>query len=1036
MRTMRTISIVLILILGSFFQVYAQDTVSGTVYLEDSETPAVGATVKVDGTDRGAITDIDGNFEIEASDGETIVVSFVGYATQTSVVSGDSLSFTLDEDTSLDAVVVTAMGIEKEKEALGYSYDEIGEKEIENSSEDNIVNVLQGNTTGALISRTGGGPGQTSRIVIRGINTFSNDNEPLFVVDGIPIDNSSLTVGGGSVRNISNRAADINPSEIESVTVLKGGAATAIYGSRASNGAIIITTKRGTPGTSTVRFTTSYGVESVNKFPETQRVYTQGFGGVYDPNSFWPTWGPTVEEAREIDPDHPATIFNNYENAYQTGEKYSADLSFSGGTEDARYYVSGGYLNHEGTIPFSDYQKISAKVTGDFQLNDRFKVGASVQFINSGGDRVNADSFNERLTYWAPATDVNDYIKEDGTMKGYRFGGDVGNNPIYGARTNKFVDNVNRFIPNLTLNYQLNDWLSANYRVGFDHYTDFRDAYAPGPTGIADENVFENNGLGYVIQTPIKSTNFNSNAYLKFEKTFSELTTSFLVGHELLDNKYDRVTTTGNELDIYNLYNLGNAKEITTSQYKEQRREVGVFGDLQFDYGGFLYLTLTGRNDWNSTLPLNDNSTFYPSASVSWVASENLNLPEAFSYLKIRSSYGEVGKSVSPYETETVYFPQSGFPFNNENGVAINGWTRSNSAGDPNLRPEIIKTFDVGTDMNFLQNRVGVDFTWYRSKSQDLIINVPVTTSSGFSTFSGNAGSIENKGVELQLRGTPILNDDWELDMAVNFTSNQGEVIDIRDDVESISIGSFFGYAGSTASMRFEPGFEYGNIFGRSWLREGDEGDLYVDTSKPLVIGDNGFPQRGGQKILGNSQPDWFGSINTDLRWKNFRLNALIDTRQGAQKYNQMGNFHSAFGIAPYTLNRNETIVFDGVLEDGSPNTQEVWLGQGVGPDGMNYGAGYYRNHYRAITENFVEDADWWRLRNVSLTYSFPENLIQGLAKSASIGIIGYNLWLDTDYSGFDPEGIATGNSVADGFTGFNYPGSESVTLRLQVTPF
>ena len=1011
-------------------------TVSGNVYLEDSSTEAVGATVRVKGTNTGTVTGLNGEYSIEAENGSTLIVSYVGFTPQERVVDGTTQNFTLVSDTALDAVIVTAMGIEKEKEALGYSFDEVSSEQLQQSTQDNLVNALQGQTTGALISSTGGGPGQSARITIRGINTFSDDNEPLFVVDGIPIDNSTLTVGGGAVRNMSNRAADINPNDVESVTVLKGGAATAIYGSRASNGAIVITTKRGQQGKGRINFNTTFSSEKINKFPETQKVYGQGYFGEYDPNSFWPTWGASVDEVREIDPTQPSVLYNNYENAYQTGNKYTADLSFSGGSEKGTFLLSGGYLTHEGTIPFSNFEKLNFRAVGDLQVNDKVKVSANAQFINSGGDRVNADRYNESLTYWSPRVNVNDYIFEDGTMKGYRNDGKVGNNPIYGAKTNKFQDNVNRLLGNTQISYDIAPWVTANYRVGIDTYSDFRKRFAPGPTGLAGENVHEDNELGFVYETPIRRTNFNSNGYLKFNHSVGDWKATLMVGNEVLDNKYSRVTTEGNILDIYDLYHLSNAKDITTSQYEEQRREVGAYGDLSLEYKDFLYLTFTGRNDWNSTLPQDNNSTFFPSASLSYVASENLNLPEQFSYLKFRTSYAEIGKSVAPYLVETVYFPQDGFPFANENGVSVNGWTRSNQLGAPDLRPEIIKTFDIGTDIGFFNDRLGVDFTYYRSLAEDLIIDIPVTTSSGYSQFAGNAGSIENKGVEIQLTGTPVQTSDWNVNMAVNFSSNKGEVVEVSNATEEFQYGAFYGYSGSTAYMNFKKGLEYGNITGRVYKRLGDEDDIFVDTSKPIVIGADGFPVRGDSKIIGNSQPDWFGSFNTTVSYKNFSLNALFDTRQGSMKYNQMGNFLAAFGIAEYTLDRNETKVFDGVLADGTPNTKEVWLGQGIGPDGVDYGNGYYRNYYRGVTENFVEDADWWRLRNVSLSYQLPKEWLGKVAQDASIGISGYNLWLKTDYSGFDPEGIASGNSNADGFGGFNWPGSKNITFKLSVTPF
>ena len=1034
---MRNTIIVLLLVCCVTF-LYAQDTISGTVYLGDSDSPAIGATVRVEGTDRGAITDVNGDFTIEAEQGETLIVSYVGYDTETQIVDGSPLTFSLLAGNELDDIVITALGIEKEKKALGYAVSEVSEEQIKSSSQENIVDVLQGQTTGALISQTGGGPGQSSRIVVRGIGSFNGDGQPLFVVDGVPMSNNSFTVGGGSSRNVSNRAVDINPNDIESVSLLKGGAATALYGARAADGAVIITTKKGKAGQTSMNVSLSTGWEEINKYPETQTVYTQGYEGVYDAESFWPTWGPTVQEARNLDPNHRPTLFNNFENAYQTGKNHSANISFSGGSEKSTFLLSGGYVDQEGTIPFSTFERLNVKARGALELTPKFDVSASAEFVNSGGDRVDADAFNTRLVYWAPQQDVTNFQRPDGTMRPYRLQSNTGNNPIYGAKTNKFTDDVNRLIASTSLGYDLTDWMKLNYRFSVDHYSDFRLATAPAPRGIENEAIFENNGLGYVTETPIDNTWLNSNAFVTIDKSFQDIGLTFTGGTEAYSSKYKRITTNGSELDVWNLFSLNNAKEITTSSYEEESRVVGVYGDLSLDYLEKIFLGLTARNDWNSTLPKNDRTSFYPSASLSYIASEDLNLPTSFDYLKLRSSYASTARNLTPYLTNQYFFSDTSFPFTNSQGNLVTGWTRQNSKSAPDLQPERTRTFDIGTDISMFNNRLGVDFTWYKMNTIDIITPIPVTTSTGYSSFSGNAGEIENTGVELGLSGTPLINDDWQIDLNVNFTTNNGEVIDIREGVESFPYGSWYGYAGSTAYMRFEPGLPYGNIYGTTWKRLGDEDDLYVDTSKPMVIGADGFPVIGDEKIIGNSQPDWFGSLNTSIRWKNLQLSALFDTRQGSNKYNQQGNFFAAFGTAPYTLDRNDLKVFDGVLADGSPNTQEVWLGQGVGPDGRSYGAGYYRNTYRGVTEAFVEDADWFRLRNLNLTYNLPKSILQNVFEQASVSVIGYNLWLSTDYSGFDPEGsgVDPSSSIADGFSGFTYPNSRSVSLRLNVTPF
>ncbi len=1024
---------------------YAQQAITGTVTGDQGEA-LIGVSILIKGSGSGTVTDLDGDYSITAQEQDVLIFSYTGYGTVTRTVNpGETvIDVELQAGAQLDEVVVTALGISRERKALGYAVEEIDNEAIVRSQQNNLVNALQGQVAGVQVSSAGGGPGQASRIIIRGINSLdpNANNEPLFVVDGIPVSNETNDAGGGGSRNVSNRIADLNPQDIESMTVLKGGPATALYGLRAANGAIIITTKRGKAGRLSIDLTSTYGTEEVNKFPETQKTYTQGYEGVYDPNSFWPSWGPTVAEARDTAAANglprPGDLYNNFENAYVRGDQWRNTISVSGGNEKATFRTSISHLDHEGVLPFSTYQNTSFRINANYVASEKFTFGGGVNYIRSGGNRVNADRFNERLVYWAPQYDVQDYIREDGSMIGYRNEGTVGNNPVYGEATNKFIDDVDRYIGNLNFSYSPLPELSINYTVGLDQYSDFRNYFGQGSVFVGAPNFEDNlaNGNGFVTETRIRRRDVTSNINAVYTKDITPtLNLRFLAGFDAYDSNSDQVTTIGNDLDIFDFFSLNNAADIRTSSTLVDRRLLGLYGDLSLSYLNAVYFTVTGRNDWSSTLPRANRSFFYPSVSLGVVLGELTQLPDFLSFAKLRASYAGIGKDTDPYRTNVVYRNPNGFPIN-VNNVNVTGWTRDDQQGAPDLKPERTNTIEFGADLRFFQNRLSLDATYYNAKSVDQIIPVPVSNATGFSTFVLNAGSMRNQGVELLLKGTPVVTTDFRWDVNLNYTRNRNEVLEIFEGVEDILIGSSFGYAGSSATIRLIEGQPYGNIYGRSYARFGvDEDDLFLDRDAPLLIGEDGFPViETNQKILGNTQPDWFGALINTVTYRGLSFSFQFDTRQGVQKYNQQGNFFSAFGIAPYTLNRNETIVFEGVTANGSPNTTPVFLGQGDGPDGVDYGAGYYRNTYRGSTENFVEDADWFRLRNVSLRYQLPTTLLQNIfVQSASLALTGNNLWLSTPYSGFDPEGNRGNGNGDDGFGGFTYPSVRSFFVTLNV---
>ena len=1015
--------------------VFSQTRVLTGTVTNSSGVPIPFATVSVKGTDNTVAADANGAYSINVSGNNvTLVISSAGFADrQINVKAASSYNITLDEAGPMTEVVVTALGIKREKKALGYSSQEVSGADLAVSKQSNVVNALRGKVAGVQINSGGGAPGQGSRIVIRGIKSLdpTANNQPLFVVDGLLIDNSTNTVdGAGAIRGMSNRAADINPDDIESISVLRGGAATALYGQAGSNGVVLITTKSARAGKMAVSFTTSYGIDEVNKFPEVQSKYSIGYTGVYDPASFWPSWGPTIAAAKVIDPTHPDKLYNHYARGYEKGNQFRSSINLSGGTEKALLASSFSYATQEGVIPNSDFKSITAKLNGQFKLSEKLKFAPSVMFINSGGYRVNADRYNESLTYWSPRWDVRDYIKPDGTMKTYE-----NNNPIYGTYSNRFKDNLNRIIGSGDITYSPFKWLDLNYKAGIDFYTDFRRHTAPGPLGIPNEIPYEDNGLGFVNEYRISNRVLNSIAMATIKNDWTSKFSSVLrLGTETRDIKYDRLSAFGEELDVPDLLTLNNAKTRTNSQYEQLYRIVSAYGALSLNYDNFLYLDVTGRNEWTSALTSPNNSFFYPSVSLSYVFSDHLKMPSWISFGKFRTSLAAIGKDTEPYRTNIYY---GSYVITSSSQI---GWTRNEGKGIETLKPERTETFEIGTEMRFLKNRLGIDFSWYKLNSRDQILPVAVSPTTGFTSFIINAGEIENKGVELVLDGTPVKNENFSWNVALNFSANKNEVLSLSEGLKEVVVGSQFGYAGATTTLKYVPGFPVGNIYGSTYKRyfgTGVTDDGVTNYSNlPMVIGANGFPVRDAtQRILGNSQPDWIGGITNTFRYKNFSLSFLWETQQGQYRYNQLGNFMSAFGIAKYTENREETKIFSGVLANGTANTKPVYLGQGIGPDAVNYGNGYYRNVYRGISENFVEDASWVRLRNLSLGYSIPETAFKrSVIKGANITLTGNNLLLFTDFTGYDPETSSNpSSSNADAFTGFSYPALRSYLVSVNI---
>ncbi|MFD2531923.1 SusC/RagA family TonB-linked outer membrane protein [Gracilimonas halophila] len=1025
-----------------------QRTITGTVTEAETNEPLPGVNVFVNNTNIGTSTNENGGYSLSRvpADADSLIFSFVGFQRlAVSIGSRSEINVTLQPTIqSLSDVVVTSFGIEQERKELGYSTQQIDSENLTVGNQTNMVNALSGKVSGVEITNTGGAPGRSSRIVIRGVNSLDPgaNNQPLFVVDGVPIDNSTIE-SSGTPRGMSNRAADLNPNDIKSVNILKGSAATALYGVRAANGAVIITTKRGQAGETQINLNSTVGFDRINAYPEFQEVYGQGFSFQHQPESFWPNWGAKIEDVREnINPDWQ--YYDIWRDAAQTGVQLDNSINVSGGNENATYYASVSNLQHEGVLPYGNWDRTSVRLSGDISPRENLTVRASANYINSGGNRVLGDRFMESMMYWAPTKDVTNFEKENGTMRGYYNNEGSGNNPIYQAKHWTYEDDVNRMVGNVTLNYNPTEWFNVLYTLGSDYYSDQRTEIIPGPRGVENENVVSSTGA--IEETRINSRDLNSTLNLTFRKDVTEkVSTRLRVGNDIFDRSFNNVVSTGSDFVTPLFYHLSNVRDISLSQTIRQRRLIGAYGDLMIDYDNFLYLNLTGRNDWSSTLPEDNRSFFYPSANIGFTFSDIMDLPDYVTYGKLRTSYSVVGKDAPVYATSNTYNTPSQFPLGGQVG-----FTRSNIRGSADLKPEQTTTLELGTDLRFLDNRLRFDFTWYKSNSRDQIFDVPISNATGYTRIITNAGEIENKGIELQIEGRPVQTRDFVWDVAVNYSQNRSEVVEIAEGINQILLGSSYGYAGSSASIQLTEGDPFGNIYGRSYERYYESGEpednIYLDEDRPIVIGDDGFPVvNTDQKVLGNTQPDWIGSIRNDFSYKNFNISFLIDAKWGQDVYSQYDNFFTAFGITKNTLNREDYHVFEGVTADGQPNTQEVWLGQGLDPEGRidpgtgsvrDYGAGYHRNVKRGSTEEFVLDASYIKLRNIRLAYSLPQDLVTDLGlRRVTLSTTATNIILYTPFSGFDPESRAGGASTnAQGFTALDYPGVASFFFSVNLS--
>ncbi|MFI1771921.1 SusC/RagA family TonB-linked outer membrane protein [Thalassobellus citreus] len=1034
---------VLVFMLFSTMATLAQEkTISGVVS-DKNGLSLPGTTVIVKGTSNGVSTDFDGNYTIKANTGAVLVFSFVGYETQeVKIGSLNTINVVLQEDTqALEEVVITALGLSKEEKTLGYSAQSLKTDALNEGGQSNIVNAINGKVAGVSITNSSGAPGSSSNIVIRGSSSISGENQPLFVVDGLPINNntdngsSSGVLTGTDYRDYgktvgTNRAADIDPNDIASLTVLKGGAATALYGNRAVNGAIIITTKKGRAGAGlNVTLNTSYTFEQVNKIPEFTYQYTRGRNGAYSNVTHW-SWGaayaanPTFPSGTTTDlagdgfvtdvSGQAIPLFkNNYKNFWNNGHTLQSSVSISGGDENGNFYASMGRHDQEGIVPNSKYERINTTLRGEYKITDKFKVGGYATYVNSRTGAIQGgDTGFQGLGYFHHMWDINTrkWKSPQGTKTWFST---TVAEPNWVVNEEVEDGEVNRFIGSVNFLYKFTDWLNLSYKVGMDTYSDDKSMVRP----ISSVNT--TNNLGDLYEIRINNKDFNSDILLtgKFN-LIDDLGINYLVGNNVYETLYDRLFVQGDGLSVGGFEDVSNAVTVTSNNLTLRKRTIGVFGELSFDYKDTYFLSVTGRNDWSSTLPEGANSFFYPSVSGAVVVSEFIKDQSWLSFFKLKGSWAELGN-----DSQGLYGTTNTFAKRDPNVLGNPKFTVSNVQGNPNIKPEISNTWELGTEIKLFDNLVNLDFTYYNRSTIDQVVQVPLAPTTGYAAYFDNAGEVVNKGVEAILSFNNIIrSSDVNWDVLFNFTKNESEVISIPDGLDEIIIG--YGYWNG-ASIVARPGLPYGTFVGSGYKRN-NNGDLLLD--------DSGYPQVADENlVLGDPNPDWILNINNSISYKGFTLSGTLEFRQGGEILNDSEAFWVYAGLSKTTEDRfyssndpnaNATAVFDGIVESTSqPSNIAAPLNNG-----------YYHNLNSFVDEAHIEDASWIRLRNISLSYSIPEKWLKNTGfTGVDLTLSGRNLWLDTNYKGVDPETNALGAGNVQGVDLINAPGTKSYGFAAKI---
>jgi len=1054
-------------------------TITGTVTGKDDGVPIPGASVKAVGTTIGTSTDANGKYAIKVAQGQaSLEFSSIGYVLQVKAIgTSNVIDVVLVSDaTQLGEVVVTALGIKREVRALGYAAQSVKGDDLRRADQGDVLKSLSGKVAGVQITSSSGTPGSSSYIQLRGANSLTGNNQPLFVIDGSPIDNSQNYSGDPSdeKNNLlqgasnSNRGADIDPNDIESITVLKGPAAAAIYGIDAANGAIVITTKRGKAGKIQIDFNTGISFDAVNRYPGLQNQWVKGSEGVIAPFSSTNrySWGPNVKDVSwngipneydvhgdvvlNTDPTAktPFVPYDNLRNFFRTGATFSNSIAVSGGNDIATYRASVSNAYSNSIVPLQNFQRTSVNFAGDLKISEKLKLATSMTYITSDGNMPqqgsNLSGIMLGLTRTPISFDNSNGAKEaddpkaflfsDGLQRSYRNG--IYDNPYWTINQNPYKTLLNRLMGNLQLDYTLGNGFSAIYRGGLDTYNDNRHQYYELQSGAYDG--------GRIFDDRFTYRSINSDLIVSYTKQINDkLRFDGKVGGNLYNRKLDELYVQGDGFISPGFDNIYNAKAVKSANFITPYRKWGVYYDLNLSYNNMLFFETTGRNDWTSTLPKSKNSFFYPSANLSFIFSELEGIKGGVLSLgKFRASIAQVGKDPGPFLLNSYYVPTT-FPDGYTSGISFpsNGYGSfglDNVLGNPDLKPEKTTAYELGTQLQFFNNRLGMDLTVYYSKGKDLIVQAPVPGASGYQFVTLNSGSIRNKGLELQITGTPIKNANFEWNSFLNFSTNKSKVLSLAPGVNQITLNGFTG----TVIAQL-PGMEAGVIYGYGYTNDAN-GNMVIDDRDNV-----GYPltNTNVQKQIGNPNPRFLMGFGNTFTYKGVSLYTLIDWKFKGDLWNGTRGSLAAIGTSDLTNNRNTQMLFPGVLGhmnengdlvhfDGSGN--EVAGAGGANSQSVPLDETWYLGDgggFGNLNEAFIEDASFIKLREISLTYNF-EKLFKAdgkqFVKGLTAGFFARNIIIWTPYHGIDPETSLTGATSSQGMDYFNNPGTASYGMNLK----
>ncbi|NDK54635.1 SusC/RagA family TonB-linked outer membrane protein [Pontibacter fetidus] len=1060
MKKLLLLSLVLMFTLAQ--QAFAQGrTVSGTVTDQANGQALPGVAVIVQGTSVGTSTNVDGAYTINVPAGSnTLEFRYIGYQTVTRAIgNAATINVTMSADAKqLQEVVVTAFGIEKEEKALSYSVQQLEGETVSKAGQPNVTNAIQGKVAGVIVRQSSGLPGSSSTITIRGNRSFSDNNQPLYVVDGMPIESNAPAqlggagpgTGGVSGADASARALDINPNDIESISVLKGGAAAALYGLRASNGVVIITTKKGKGLTAkkgaTVTFNTDYTIDEVSRLPDLQSTYSQGSGGNYSGVTSL-SWGPRISTLGNItDPlgdERPGNrVFDNVDPFFDKGHTWNNAISIGNSGELGNYAIGFSYTDQEGIVPTTGMKRYTGKVAGDYKLNEKVNLGISANYSDidiqkiPGGSNLSNPLFT---LYAAPRTfDLwgLPYAFPDDPYRQINYRSAI-DNPRWSLANNEFTEQTRRIIGSTNVTYKPLDWIGINYRLGVDHFiTNGKEVYELG-SGFTGGRTNPPSG-GQITDYALDQNQINSNISINFNRDLTEaLNLNLLVGNEAYDIRSRRIFNVGNGIPIGGFRNIASTTSQLTNEVLSTKRVVGFYSSLELGYNEYLFLNASARQDYVSNLPRDNRDFFYPSVGVGFVFTDAFKLnADWLSFGKVRASYAEVGAAPdNPYQTRNIFvgggsgsgFLNDGilFPFNGLNAYSLSDIIRSDQ-----LRPQNTKTIEFGGDLRFLDNRITLDYTYYVQTTEDQIFQVPVAPSAGFTSEFRNAGELETKGHELVVGLVPLRNENFQWEITTNFSSYENEVISLSEGVENIFLGGFV-----TPNIRAQAGAAYPIIFGTSYVRD-DAGNIVVDSREFIEGEENpyyGMPLQGPATNIGNVQPDFEMSFTNNFTFKGLTLTAQLDWRKGGNSYAGNTRLLKLYGMAELTEDRETEKIFGGtkgfIDDDGNlvvegPNDIPILQGQTFWSEAMD-----------AITESNVYSTTFVRLREVTLGYSLPTSLVENTPfRDASIFLTGRNLFLITDYPNFDPETSVGGSGNFQGLEYVSLPQTRSYGMGIKVS--